>query len=70
MLEGSVGEVAWSLRAGADGAGLAVVLDKELEFRSGIFAEYQNLSLVLFLVSSYWVVVIHLEYSETEIIGV
>ena len=70
MLEGSVGKVARSLCAGADGAGLAVVSDKESESGPGVFAEYQGLSLVLSPVSGCRVIVVRPEYPETEVVGV
>ena len=70
MLEGSVGKVARSLCAGADGAGLAVVSDKESESGPGVFAEYQGLSLVLSPVSGCRMVVSGAEDAETEVTGV
>ena len=70
MLESSIEKVVQSLHASADGAGLAVVLNKELESEPGVFAKYQSLSLVLSPVSDYWIIMVCPEYLEAETVGV
>ncbi|EJF59971.1 hypothetical protein DICSQDRAFT_63901 [Dichomitus squalens LYAD-421 SS1] len=70
LLEGSVGKVTESFGSRAGGTGLAVVLDKELESRPGVFLEDQGLGLVLAPVSGGWVIVVGPEDSETEVFRV